>query len=61
VTKAAYVSVAAPIVAVTLGAIVRHEQLAATSLLGSVVVLAGVALGLQPWRRPVVAATGKLD
>jgi len=59
VTKAAYVSVTAPIAAVTLGAIVRHEQLAATSLLGSVVVLAGVLVGLQPWRRPGVAAAGE--
>jgi len=46
-TRAWFVSVAAPIVGVTLGYLVLGEQLGAAGLIGSGIVLAGVALGLR--------------
>jgi len=52
VTKASYISVVTPLVALLLGAAVRHERLTPTRLLGSAIVLAGVAVGLGLWRRP---------
>ena len=48
-TRASYVAVVIPIVALVLGAVVRHERVASASLAGSAVVLLGVAIGL--WRR----------
>jgi len=37
-----------PLIAVGLGALVHHERLAPMTLVGGVVVLAGVAVGMRP-------------
>jgi drug/metabolite transporter (DMT)-like permease len=51
-TRASYISVVIPLVAVTLGALVRAERLHAATLAGSIVVIGGVALGLRASRLP---------
>jgi drug/metabolite transporter (DMT)-like permease len=55
VTRISFVSVITPIVALTLGAIVRHEPLSAASLLGSALVIVGVVLRIQADRGPTRA------
>jgi drug/metabolite transporter (DMT)-like permease len=47
VSRTAYITVIVPIIALGLGAIVRHEPLAGTSLLGTVFVLGGLLLGMR--------------
>ncbi|MBI5710827.1 MAG: EamA family transporter [Candidatus Eisenbacteria bacterium] len=47
VTRVSFIGVVTPVVALALGALVRHERLAAASLAGSALVLAGVVLGLR--------------
>ena len=47
ITRASYISVVLPVVALTLGTWVRQERVHALSLLGSGIVLLGVAIGLQ--------------
>ena len=49
VTRVSYISVVIPVLALALGAAVRHERIAPVSLAGSVVVLLGVTIGL--WTR----------
>jgi drug/metabolite transporter (DMT)-like permease len=49
-TRAAYVTVIVPVIALALGALVRHERLAPASLAGAAVVLAGLLLGMRPER-----------
>lgn len=46
VTRAAFVSVIVPIIAMLLGAIVRHEPLTPRSLAGAALVLVGLACGM---------------
>ena len=57
-TRAWFVSVLAPIVGLSLGYVVLGEQLGAAGLIGSGIVLAGVAIGLRARlpARPAVAA-----
>jgi drug/metabolite transporter (DMT)-like permease len=52
VSRTAYVTVIVPIIALGLGAIVRREPLAASSLLGTGFVVAGLLLGMRPERLP---------
>jgi drug/metabolite transporter (DMT)-like permease len=47
VTRTAYVTVIVPVIALGLGAIVRHEQLSITSLAGAALVLAGLLIGMR--------------
>jgi drug/metabolite transporter (DMT)-like permease len=50
-TNIAFISVANPVTAVTLGILVRHERLEAATLLGASLVLAGVLMAVQSDRR----------
>jgi drug/metabolite transporter (DMT)-like permease len=50
VTRTAYVTVIVPVIALALGALVRHERLAPTSLGGAALVLAGLLVGMRPER-----------
>ena len=50
VTRTAYVTVIVPVIALALGALVRHERLAPSSLGGAALVLAGLLLGMRPER-----------
>jgi drug/metabolite transporter (DMT)-like permease len=52
VTRTAYVTVIVPVIAIALGAVVRHEHLAPSSLAGAAFVLAGLLLGMRPERAP---------
>jgi drug/metabolite transporter (DMT)-like permease len=56
VTRISFIAVVVPMVAVLLGALVRHERLTATHRAGSVLVLAGLALGILSDRRRAAAA-----
>jgi drug/metabolite transporter (DMT)-like permease len=47
--------VVVPVVAVLLGAAVRHERLTGAARAGSLLVLAGLVLGLMSDRRPLAA------
>jgi drug/metabolite transporter (DMT)-like permease len=51
VTRTAYVTVIVPVIALCLGAVVRHERLASASLGGAALILAGLLLGMRPERR----------
>jgi drug/metabolite transporter (DMT)-like permease len=50
VTRTAYITVIVPVIALGLGAVVRHEPLGAASLLGTALVLGGLVLGMRPAR-----------
>jgi drug/metabolite transporter (DMT)-like permease len=50
VTRTAYVTVIVPIIALGLGAIVRHERLTASSFAGTALILGGLLLGMRPDR-----------
>jgi drug/metabolite transporter (DMT)-like permease len=52
VTRTAYVTVIVPMIALALGAAVRHEPLGTASLLGTVLVLGGLLLGMRRERAP---------
>ncbi len=47
VTRTSYITVIVPVIALALGAAVRHEPLAPTSLAGTVLVLGGLLLGMR--------------
>ncbi len=47
VTRTSYITVIVPVIALALGAAVRHEPLSPTSLAGTVLVLAGLLLGMR--------------
>jgi len=51
VTRTAYVTVIVPVIALVLGAFVRHEPLALASLGGAALILAGLAMGMRPEAR----------
>jgi drug/metabolite transporter (DMT)-like permease len=51
ISRASYIAVLIPIVALSLGALVRHERLEAATLLGAAIVLVGVGVGLRPAAR----------
>jgi drug/metabolite transporter (DMT)-like permease len=48
ISRTSYIAVVLPLVAVSLGALVRHERLGIATMIGSVIVLAGVAVGVRP-------------
>jgi drug/metabolite transporter (DMT)-like permease len=50
VTRTAYVTVVVPIVALTLGAVARHEPLGASTFGGAALVLGGLLVGMRPAR-----------
>ena len=50
VTRVSFIAVIVPVIALALGALVRHERFSSTALAGSAVVMGGVALGLLPSR-----------
>lgn len=50
-TNISFISVVNPVIAVSLGVAVRHEQIGATLLLGAVLVMAGVAMAAMSDRR----------
>jgi drug/metabolite transporter (DMT)-like permease len=50
VTRTAYVTVIVPVIALALGAVVRHERLAPGNLGGAALVLAGLLIGMRPQR-----------
>jgi drug/metabolite transporter (DMT)-like permease len=52
VTRTAYVTVIVPVIALALGALVRHERLVPANLGGAALVLAGLLIGMRPERRP---------
>ena len=54
-TRISFIAVVVPVVAVLLGALVRHERLTAASGLGSMLVLLGLALGIVSDRRRTAA------
>lgn len=51
VSTLAFIGVVVPVIAVSLGALVRHEEIRRQHVLGSVLVLAGVALAIASDRR----------
>lgn len=51
VTKLSFIAVLTPLIALTLGALVRNERIATASLVGGGIVLAGVAVGMELGRR----------
>ena len=50
VTRTAYVTVIVPIIALGLGALVRHERLMPSNLAGAALILGGLLLGMRPER-----------
>lgn len=48
VSRSAYVSVVIPIIAMSLGSLVRHERLTLAMLGGSALVIAGLVIGMRP-------------
>lgn len=48
ISRTSYIAVILPLVAVSLGALVRHERLGIATLVGAGIVLAGVAVGVRP-------------
>ncbi len=55
VTRISFISVVTPVVALGLGAVVRHEPLAITDGVGSLFVMAGVVIAIESDRRHAVA------
>lgn len=47
-TRSSFVSVVVPVIALALGALVRHERVSRVSLIGAAIVLIGVVIGLRP-------------
>jgi drug/metabolite transporter (DMT)-like permease len=47
VTRLSFISVVAPMIALLLGIVVRHERPAPLSAVGALAVLMGVAIGLE--------------
>jgi len=47
VTRASYVSVVVPVLALALGHLVRHERLTLISLVGVLLVLLGLVIGMR--------------
>jgi drug/metabolite transporter (DMT)-like permease len=52
VTRISYIAVITPLVALALGAWVRHERFGAGTLAGSLLVMIGVVVGVRPARAP---------
>jgi drug/metabolite transporter (DMT)-like permease len=47
VSRAAYIGVVVPVIAMILGSVVRHERLTAENVAGSALVIAGVVIGMR--------------
>jgi len=58
VSTAAFVGVVVPVIAVTLGTLVRHERFAREHVFGSMLVLAGLFVAIVSDRRSHAASTG---
>lgn len=57
VTRTSYVTVIVPVIALALGALVRHERLGPSTVLGAGLVLVGLLIGMRPDRpRPTKPA-----
>src|SRR5262245_24364055 len=52
ITRTSYIAVVMPLIAITLGALVRGERFSLATIVGSAVVIAGVSIGLQIVRVP---------
>jgi drug/metabolite transporter (DMT)-like permease len=50
VTRTSYITVIVPVIALALGALVRHEPLPAAGLAGAALILGGLLLGMRPGR-----------
>ena len=50
VTRTAYVTVIVPIIALGLGALLRHERITPSNLAGAALILGGLLLGMRPER-----------
>jgi drug/metabolite transporter (DMT)-like permease len=48
VSRTAYITVIVPVIALVLGALVRHEPLGVSSLFGTLLVVGGLLLGMHP-------------
>jgi drug/metabolite transporter (DMT)-like permease len=59
VSRLAFIGVAAPLIALTLGVLVRHERLTSTSAVGAVIVLLGLSLGLEIGRTRKAGGSGR--
>lgn len=59
-SRISFIAVVVPVVAVLLGALVRHERLAAAAISGSLLVIVGLSLGIVSDRRPAVVASPAL-
>jgi drug/metabolite transporter (DMT)-like permease len=55
ISRISFIPVIVPLVALLLGALVRHEPLTLASLLGAALVVSGVVLGLGVAKRPLAA------
>lgn len=55
VTRTSYVTVIVPVIALALGALVRHERLPPASQAGAALILAGLILGMRPENTPARA------
>ena len=59
-SRVSFIAVVVPVVAVMVGALVRHERLTAAEISGSLLVIAGLVLGIASDRRPAVASAPAL-
>ncbi len=57
VTRTAYITVIVPVIALALGAVVRHERLAPASFAGTALVLGGLLLGMRTSKADVRSAS----
>jgi len=53
-SRVSFIAVVVPVVAVMVGAVVRHERLTVAEISGSLLVIAGLVLGIVSDRRPAV-------
>jgi drug/metabolite transporter (DMT)-like permease len=60
VTRASYISVIVPVLALALGTIVRHEHMTGLALVGSLIVLVGLLIGMRG-NRPALPRTARLS
>ena len=61
ISRTSYIAVTLPLVAVALGAWIRHERLGGATLIGAAIVLAGVTVGLRPAAQPAATASSIRD
>jgi drug/metabolite transporter (DMT)-like permease len=59
-SRVSFIAVVVPVVAVMVGALVRHERLTAAEISGSLLVIAGLVLGIASDRRPAAASAPAL-